>query len=54
MSLQTKAARWIWRLIHLPMNAMLKYLVIFVNESVYWKQIQSQTQHRPRKLKKQN
>ena len=40
MAVQTKAARWIWRLIQLAMSAMLIYLIIFVNESVYWKQMQ--------------
>jgi hypothetical protein len=40
MAMQTKAAPCIWRLIHLTMSAMLIYLIIFVNESVYWKQMQ--------------
>jgi hypothetical protein len=37
VEVQMNAARWIWRLIQFAMSAMFIYLIIFVNESVYWK-----------------
>jgi hypothetical protein len=43
MAVQMNAARWIWRLIQFATSAMLIYLIIFVNESVPWKQTQVKT-----------